>query len=324
MFGIIPFLKSTNKNENVVLISKKEINVSFYYFFVQVIGSLFFAWGSILGNWYTLSGIGLIIKIGVTPFFWWVPPLISRLDWFSIGLLSSIQKIPGLLLLRLMFDFQLETCLFLSMVGFLAASIGIKFSYKDIKKVIAWSSVANMSILLLLMSLNMNFGVLYYIFYRALVLFFCMLMGFCNSSNISSSFLKGKKNLHSSILFILLLVFSGLPPFISFLLKIYFLSGFYKFDSCFLLMDIFLKGKDVGFFYLLGSYLDRWNIVLIFLLLIVVQAVGYIKTCINIISRERTRLYIISINPKRLNYHFWLFIIFWILYLSRLFILVFI
>nr|AVP74399.1 NADH dehydrogenase subunit 2 [Discocelis tigrina] len=302
MFGIIPFINSSpNQTNNILFLTPQEVNVSFFYFFVQVIGSLLFAWGGILSDWYIVSIIGLTIKVGVAPFFWWVPPLLTRLDWLSIGVVSTIQKIPAILLIRLVFDLNLEICLLFSVLGFLVATVGINFSSNNLKQLIAWSSISNMSILVVLIVLNNSLGLLYYVFYSVLVLIFCICLNFTNSDNLCNSFINGENENINTISSLLLLVFSGLPPLVSFLLKIFFLSGFFLNDCSFLIMDIDMNGNSISFFYLLGSYLNSWNIVTLYISLIILQSIGYIKAFISINSSKYSRLNIISNSVNNTN-----------------------
>jgi len=301
MFGIIPLLNfNAEKEGNSIFLKKNEIKVSFFYFLVQVIGRLLFAWGSILRDWYIIRRVGLIIKIGVPPFFFWVPPLISRLDWFSIGLLRSIQKVPGLLLLRLIFDLDLGLCLILSMLGLFISSIGINVSYKNIKKLIGWSSVRKMSLLLALLVVKKNIGIFYYLFYSLIILIFCTVLYIRELKKFKVSFLRGKKKGIIPFLSFLLLIFSGLPPFIKFLIKLYFLSGFYVLDKWTKIYTSYDKYRLMWILYLIGCFLERWRIVYLFILLIILQAVGYIKAFIVINSGEGTRLNVLvsKINNK--------------------------
>lgn len=302
MFGVIPLLNfNVETKGNTIFLNNKEINVSFFYFLVQVIGRLFFAWGAILRDWYIIRRVGLIIKIGVPPFFFWVPPLISRLDWFSIGLLRRIQKIPGLILLRLIFDLDLGLCLLLSMLGLLISRIGIKVSYNNIKKLIGWSSVRKMSLLLALLVVKKNIGVFYYLFYRGIILIFCTILYMRELKKFKVSFLRGKKKRLVPFLSLLLLIFSGLPPFIKFLIKLYFLSGFYVLDKWAKIYTSYDKYGLMWVLYLIGCFLESWRIVYLFILLIILQAIGYIKAFIIINSGEGTRLnnLVSKINKKR-------------------------
>lgn len=179
--------------------------------------------------------------------------MITRLNWLSIGVISTIQKIPGLFLFRFLFDLHLRVCLMLGLLGFAASAIGIKFSMKKFKQLIAWSSVGNMRVLLVLIVIKSSLAVMYYIFYSLIVLTFCSVINYSDQEDICKSFITGSRRVIDMLVSGLLLIFSGLPPFISFLLKVYLIRGFYLYDSVHMLMDIDVNGKEISFFYLLGS-----------------------------------------------------------------------
>lgn len=274
MFGVIPFLIKRRENTNsTIFLSKREIKSTFYYFFVQVIGRIFLISGAILRKWYTISIIGLMIKLGLPPFFWWVVPVLSRIDWLSIGLLRTVQKIPGIVLLRLIFDISIDIRLFISLIGMFFSCIGIKTSYKNLKKLIAWSSVNNMSLLLLLLIVKKRLGWIYYIVYSRLVVLFCFM--------VNSPFKKGNIKVYR----FLLLVFSGTPPMIGFIMKIYFMSRLYLLDLNLIALKVWIP--------LAPHFLNSWKIIIIILLLIILQRIGYIKGFINLNSDQSSRVKII-------------------------------
>ena len=320
MFGVIPFLSSRpSQTKKTLLLASREIKVSFYYFFVQVVGSLLFRWGFVLGDCITISIIGLLIKLGAAPFFWWVPSLFSRLDWIRIGLLGTIQKIPGLLLLRVIVDLKIHTCIFLSISGLLIACIGIKFSHNNLKQLIAWSSIKNMRILIVLIVTSKRFGLLYYIFYRVLSLSFCFLLSEKDNSVLCNSFIKGERYKKKRLVSILLLVFSGLPPMIRFVLKIYFLGGLYTNDMGILAVKYWTKVYLFLFLHLMGWILQRFKWVIIFLVLITIQSIGYIKAFIKINSTGSSRLSFMSKSKYKIFKR-----IYWVrisIYIFRLFLI---
>ncbi len=208
--------------------------------------------------------------------------------------------------MRLIFDLQVKVCLFLAFLGFLVAAIGIKFSTKNLKRLLAWSSISNMRMLIVLLVFKKKLGFIFYFFYRVLVLIFCCSFSNSGKKIVCGSFLNGSDKVSNIFGGVLFLVFSGLPPFVSFLLKVYFLGGFFLFDSSKMISDVILKGKEISFFYLLGSYLQRWKVVLSFIFLIVLQSVGYIKAFILLNSTGSSRLSLLS-NGLGVKFSFFLF-----------------
>lgn len=148
-------------------------------------------------------------------------------------------------------------CLILSLVGFGVSVIGIKFSSNNLKQLMAWSSVRNMRMLFVLVTLNNSLGLVYYLFYTLLVIVFCSILHAYKGNLICVSLVRGKERSYQSLVGIFLLVFSGLPPFIRFFLKVYFLRGFYLFDCIGMLLDIEYNGVEISFFFLLARALNR-------------------------------------------------------------------
>jgi len=87
-----------------------------------------------------------------------------------------------------------------------------------------------MRILILLIVLNRSYGLIYYVFYSIVSLIFCLLLSETDISQMCKSFINGRKIKVTKLIKLLLLIFSGLPPLIRFVLKIYFLGGLYKKD----------------------------------------------------------------------------------------------
>lgn len=305
MFGIIPFLNSNN-TKNTLLLTRSEIKASFFYFLVQVIGRLLFAWGRILREWYIIRVIGLIIKIGTVPFIWWVPSIICRLDWISIGIIRTIQKIPSIVLLRIIFDIDFKLCLYVRLVGFALARVGIKFSQKKLKLLISWSSISKMRILLVLLVVKNMLGLLYYIFYRILTLIFCGVLKYSDNGSEGESFIKGTKNNVKILSRFILLIFSGLPPMIRFLIKVFFFRGILAHDRAWRVMDLRFKGKEIAYFFLVSYMLENWRLVMVLVILIIIQSIGYIKAFIKIYSTRSSRLTILSKKTKGINE--WIFL----------------
>ena len=276
MFGFIPlvYLKTSralNKRQY-----SDEINVSFYYFLVQVLGRILFSWACLLGeSW--LGLLGLRIKIGLFPFFFWVPVVINRLDWIRIGLIRTLQKIVPLLLLRLVFDIERKLAAFLFLIGAIVRVIGINYSSRNLKLVVGWSSVGNIRIIFYLLKDWSKLGLIYFLLYGSSVMLIRILMS-----------LEKKKNVKNLVVcYFLILIFSGLPPFLGFLRKIYLFTGLNTSDSAELFfINLFYNKMMVMFPIGIISVNWNWFIGLLFSFVIVGQIIGYIKIFIKVFSRS--------------------------------------
>lgn len=283
MFGFIPFLIAKNSKANESLVDKlSQLKVSLYYFIIQVIGSLLFAWSCLLG-WGILGRMGLCIKIGIPPFFWWVPVLVSRLDWYSIILLRSIQKVAPLIIIRSVFDYSIDICFFIGMVGMTLRTIGIKYGSKDVKVVIGWSSVGKMSLIFFLLGKWLNLGRLYFLLYILRVI----VIGFGFKSAKKGNFLiKKKKIINLKVLIfssLLILMFSGLPPFLGFISKIYLFSGL-RMKECMVCIkeSFFFKNLNYMIIYPFVERYGGFGLGIFISFLLIIQIIGYIKIFIKI------------------------------------------
>lgn len=213
MFGVIPFLINDKKNTSRSMI--------LYYFIIQVLGRILFAWRAIKVNRNIFGIVGLCIKSGLAPFFWWVPKVISSLNWNSIFIMSTFQKIPPLIGLVVFFDYLLDyniIMLFIIM-GLVIGFIGMKLCTKKIKMLIAWSSIANVRFVYFLLGVSTNLGIIYFVFYR-LNLF--IILKFINNK-------VSKRDISTENLIAfggIMLIFSGLPPLLGFVTKLVLFKGF--------------------------------------------------------------------------------------------------
>lgn len=303
MFGIIPFilLKRTERTGG--------INVRIYYFLVQVFGRMLFLWGNLI-NIYILGIIGLRIKMGVSPFFWWVPSIFSRLDWFSIGIIGSIQKIPSFIILRGVFDFPSKLGLFISISGLIISIIGINYSNKKLKNLIAWSSVGKISLLYYLIILNFQIAFMFFICYITAFLLIIYILFKNSLENINFwSYNKFKSDLLIAV-GLGILIFSGLPPLLGFQWKVLFF-GALKTDKIYMMIHqtMVLDVKDYLVEYPLWQDMDGYNLSIIFSTLLILQIIAYIKVFINIYmsfsnSLENSRRYF-KVN-KKTDYYFFI------------------
>jgi len=276
MFSIIPFLS----NESLI----KKMGVEFYYFLVQVIGTILFLWGSILNSFNVIGLLGFFIKLGYFPFFVWVPSIIVRLSWARIFLISTIQKLPIILLFRLIFDYDRNLIVFISLITIVLSIFGMFLKINKLKNVFGWSSIIKTRFILVILSVSFNLALLYFIFYSIHVFFFC----FCLYKSKFNKLWFNYNKLDSFWLikgFFSFFFFSGLPPFLRFFYKI-----------------LFIK-KLMYLFWL------EWVIIIIFCILLIVQVSVYINIFKNYFLNFNSFLKLIKMFRLRfiLNFFFWMF-----------------
>jgi len=145
--GLIPLLFLSNK---YVSLTKES---SMKYFCIQALGRgiLFYSglvfFSDLFSNTFTLTLVlGAMIKLGLFPFHFWVPAVVSGLDWMPIYLILTVQKVAP-------FAFLICTLRVISInlslvIGFFAVSravVGglIGNNQTDLRAILGSSSVAH-------------------------------------------------------------------------------------------------------------------------------------------------------------------------------------
>nr|QBZ38134.1 NADH dehydrogenase subunit 2 [Muirodelphax atratus] len=203
----------------IPLMSKNKINdQSMKYFIIQSTSSyiLIFSllWNSLnetnLNSLMTL--ISLMIKLGMPPFHIWKPMVMSNLGWTECLILSTLIKIPPMVLINKMIELKM-LILPLTMALMVGSISGI--NQLNLKKLMAYSSIFNLtwmsSSFLLSKKISLTFLVIYSIL-NMKTMFFFKKNNLMYLNQMIYMPLKMKLTLNLNLLSI-----SGLPP----------LSGFF-------------------------------------------------------------------------------------------------
>ena len=131
------------------------------YFIIQIIRGLFILLFILLQQpiLYCLIML-LFIKLGLAPFFIWVPQVYSGSSYFIIGLISTIIKIPSLVIISILRTTNIYI-FFRGLSVFLGRLAGVIATH--IKKLLAYSRISQTGILRILVLQSVDW-VLYFIF----------------------------------------------------------------------------------------------------------------------------------------------------------------
>lgn len=190
-----------------------EVESCLKYFFIQSLGSALLIRIFYL-NYYMSGGILfliLIYKIGAGPFFYWFPSLCSGINWGSCFILMLFQKILPLLLARLFIHWILWMVVVISLfIGILGS-----FNQRNLKQLIAYSSVHHLGWIILVIIMGDYKWFLYLVLY-GLVLFSVVILLIRDCiSDLSGIFVSKNK-----IVFLIgILRMAGIPPLLGFFLK---------------------------------------------------------------------------------------------------------
>nr|YP_009353875.1 NADH dehydrogenase subunit 2 [Tropidomya abbreviata]AQZ26174.1 NADH dehydrogenase subunit 2 [Tropidomya abbreviata] len=257
LFGMIPLLIGKGQGQ--------EIEAAIKYYFIQSVGSCFIIIGLLLNN-LCLSiflmeklffMVGLVMKLGIVPFYFWVPSVMEKVSWISCFLLCSIQKVSPLFLLINIF--QMEN-LFIVM-GCLSSVVGGVggFNQSKLRSMLAYSSIGHGGWMVGGLMMSIGGALSYFIsyFFTCLIVFSILsVLGIFEYSQISKSLSAG----NSTIFYLLSLGFlgmSGIPPFIMFFGKVIVISSFCTF---FLGILMFLLGAIISMYYYFNVMM-LWSIV---------------------------------------------------------------
>nr|YP_008082970.1 NADH dehydrogenase subunit 2 [Polycarpa mytiligera]CCO25749.1 NADH dehydrogenase subunit 2 [Polycarpa mytiligera] len=246
---------------------KLTMNGVVYYFFVQAMGGLililsFLSEVCMYGNMYLLNNcigvlnffsclMGLMIKLGFYPFYIQILIIMSLLN-FKQNLVFLVY--PKLLPLMMMYDIiQQGSALFIVFVFscFLLVVSSVQgVITTDIRAILGWSGMSQLSWMVLSIFSNLFIFLVFFFFYSYVLIFFVESL---NSMGEGFFFGFGSLGVGGSIeymVFLMLIMMSGLAPFLFFYLKVLlvfsFPTGFYKAG----LLLVLIVTIGVLFFYL--------------------------------------------------------------------------
>uniref|UniRef100_UPI001FA7E0A7 NADH dehydrogenase subunit 2 n=1 Tax=Liorhyssus hyalinus TaxID=883173 RepID=UPI001FA7E0A7 len=220
LMSFIPFI-SKMKSKNVS-------QAMMIYFLTQSIGSILLLFSIILSNMMFISPMmikeisimlvltSMLIKLGSAPFHFWLPEMMSNMNWMECSLLLTWQKIAPLSIINnLMFNnWLVYLCAVLS--AFMGAVGGL--NQTSLRKIMAYSSINHLGWMLMFMSMNSSWYK-YLLIYSIMVILACKFFSLKNIFFINQMSFSSNSLLEKYIFVILLMSLGGLPPFLGFLPK---------------------------------------------------------------------------------------------------------
>lgn len=171
-----------------------------------------------------LINIRILNKLGMPPFYYWYLKIINNLSWINILLLSTIQKIIPILILRNLFNLInsnfLIINLFLIIIYIIYRSI-IGLFQSNLKYLICYSSIIQICWILIILLFNEIICIIYFLIYRITSInIFYLINKFKINNLVSLSYLKINNLLVFYQINIYMYSFASLPPFFGFINKL--------------------------------------------------------------------------------------------------------
>nr|YP_010283895.1 NADH dehydrogenase subunit 2 [Thosea sinensis]ULA45463.1 NADH dehydrogenase subunit 2 [Thosea sinensis] len=219
LLSFIPLISNSNN-----LLSNE---ASLKYFLTQSIASinflfmillkLFFFKNFFFNNFLSIMiNSSLFMKMGSAPFHFWFPNVMKGLSWLNNFILMSWQKIAPMILLSYYFNkqFLLLILIFNKIIGALGG-----FNQTSLRKILAFSSINNLSWILIFILISENLWMFYFLFYSFLIMIMCFFFNTFNMFFLNQLYILNFNPLIKFFLMINLLSLGGLPPLIGFFPK---------------------------------------------------------------------------------------------------------
>nr|YP_010554581.1 NADH dehydrogenase subunit 2 [Cheumatopsyche brevilineata]UYO79201.1 NADH dehydrogenase subunit 2 [Cheumatopsyche brevilineata] len=228
-FSFLPFIF---KKKNFL-----SSETSIKYFLIQSISSINLLFVIFLINWKMMNNniyqsllflniiICLLFKVGSAPFHFWMVNLIEGLDWLSMFIFLSIQKVPPVILIS--FYLNIKFIYFIIIMNCLFGSVG-GLTQLSIRKIMTYSSIFNFSWMLSAIIISDYMFIFFMLIYSLITFNLFMIFKLMNTSYLSQLYNIKPNKLLTFTLMINLLSLGGVPPFLGFipewLISIYFIQ----------------------------------------------------------------------------------------------------
>nr|AGL74738.1 NADH dehydrogenase subunit 2 [Myzomela erythrocephala] len=256
------------------LISKshhpRAIEAATKYFLVQAAASALILFSSMTNAWHTgqwdltqlthptsclILTAALAMKLGLAPFHFWFPEVLQGTSLTTGLLLSTAMKLPPITLLYLT-SHSLNSTL-LTAMAVLSAALGgwVGLNQTQIRKILAFSSIAHLGWMAIIISYNPKLTLLNFYLYSLVTAAVFLTLNATKTLKLSTLMTSWTKTpALSAALLLTLLSLAGLPPLTGFLPKWFILQELTKQDMALSAVALSLLSLLSLFFYLRLAY----------------------------------------------------------------------
>nr|YP_009466090.1 NADH dehydrogenase subunit 2 [Pentatomidae sp. GM-2014]AIW65020.1 NADH dehydrogenase subunit 2 [Pentatomidae sp. GM-2014] len=205
-------------------VNKSSSEAAMIYFLIQTMSSALFMMmilikaisinmsDYIMNNAITLS---LLIKLGAAPFHYWLPKIMSNMNWKKSMILMTWQKLAPLMMI---YNSGSSTIINLStMCCIIIGSIG-GMNQTSLRKLMSYSSINHMGWMMILIK-YINLWMMYLMLYSIIMFMVTYMFSYYNIYYMNQLSMIYMNNTEKISFFFMMLSLGGLPPFIGFLPK---------------------------------------------------------------------------------------------------------
>uniref|UniRef100_UPI00300196A2 NADH dehydrogenase subunit 2 n=1 Tax=Limassolla dispunctata TaxID=3019670 RepID=UPI00300196A2 len=189
------------------------------YFIVQSVSSSMLMLGMLIMimkgeyNYDYMIKSSLLMKMGVAPFHNWILTVIEGLDLKMTFIMLTINKVTPITIM----SYTNSNLILLSSINLVMASI-LSMNQNSIKKLITYSSMFNMSLMLMIIKMNLMW-ILYLMNYSILLAMMVLLMNKMKVMYINQVIMIDNKMINKMLVWTIMLSMGGMPPLMGFSIK---------------------------------------------------------------------------------------------------------
>nr|UAA82172.1 NADH dehydrogenase subunit 2 [Walkerella microcarpae] len=251
--NLISFISLISFDNNI----KHEILMN--YFLIQVFNSFMFLMSMIMMNYLNfyqisimLMNFSMLMKLGMPPLFMWYLKIMKEMNWMSIFIMSTLQKIIPLIILNNIINNKYS--MILLMLIMILSSIYIPIlgmNSSNLKIIISYSSMIQMSWIIMNLMVNEMIAINYFMIYM-LISMNLMMIFYIMSCKFLINLYMLKFNNNNLLYFINFMIFSlaAMPPMFGFMMKLISIQSMSNYINFMILLLLIMGSLMSMFFYL--------------------------------------------------------------------------
>nr|YP_009416703.1 NADH dehydrogenase subunit 2 [Mirza coquereli]AIW64390.1 NADH dehydrogenase subunit 2 [Mirza coquereli] len=227
MLAMIPILTKNPKPRSTEAATKyflTQATASMLLMFTIVINAMYLGQWAMINTNNTLTSLTIIIaltmKLGMTPFHFWVPEVTQGVSLMTGMLLLTWQKLaPISIIMQIFPSINLNMLLLVALTSIMTGGWG-GLNQTQLRKILAYSSIAHMGWMMAIITFCPSLTMLNLLIYLMLTITtFTMLNMNTNTTTLTLSNLWSKAPMVTTMILVSLLSLGGLPPLTGFLPK---------------------------------------------------------------------------------------------------------
>nr|YP_010703316.1 NADH dehydrogenase subunit 2 [Anastatus shichengensis]WCO11519.1 NADH dehydrogenase subunit 2 [Anastatus shichengensis] len=242
----IPMIFFLIQSFNSYLFLMSSMNLMTFNFFMMII-------------WFSM-----ISKMGIPPFYLWYLKIMKSINWTNFFFFSTIQKIIPLIILNNSLYFMNNNLMKFFSLNLMLSSIFssiISMNFTSIKIILSFSSMNQMSWIILISMINELTMINFFLTYLMIMMNLTMIFNKFNINYLNNMNLM-KFNNNFSYLLMNLSMFSlaSIPPFTGFLMKWISIQMFFNYMNFFMIMILIFSTIISTFIYIRIIFINILNL----------------------------------------------------------------